>query len=371
MEAIVSVRIGIIGCGTISSAYVRSLATFDDVHVVAVADLDGERAIATAREHAVPAALSPDDLLQEDGIDLVVNLTVPKAHAAVSAAALRAGKAVYSEKPLALTAAEGRELVALASACGVPLGCAPDTFLGAGMQTSLEAIAAGVIGRPYAAVAHTVGRGPERWHHDPAFLYQAGAGPLFDMGPYYVTALVAVFGPVASVMADGSRLFDERALGAGPRAGQRFRVDVDTHVTALLRFASGVTATLLTSFDVAASRLPRFEVFGDEGTLAVPDPNTFGGPVTARRLGDDDWRDLPLVPGFADNVRGLGALEMMRASRDGVAPRASGELAVHVLEVLEALRDRWPRRDVDAHARGRRSHRRLEPGALARRAVAA
>jgi predicted dehydrogenase len=335
----VSTRVGIVGCGTISSAYLRSLAAFNGVEVVAVADLDAARAAAKAEEHGIAAALTPADLIEHDGIDLVINLTVPLAHAPLSEAALHAGKAVYSEKPLAVTAGQARALVALASARGLPLGCAPDTFLGAGLQTCLRTVAQGAIGRPFAAVAHMVSRGPERWHHDPAFFYRTGAGPLFDMGPYYVTALVALFGPVASVQAETARLADEREIGAGPALGTRFPVEVDTHVTVLLRFASGATATLLVTFDVAASALPRFEVFGEAATLGVPDPNTFSGPVTVRGIGEEGWRELPLVPGFSHNVRGLGAVEMMRAVSLGRPPRASGELAAHVLEVLEtALR---------------------------------
>jgi predicted dehydrogenase len=335
-ESTVTTRIGIIGCGTISSAYLRSLARFPEVEVVAVADLDAQRAEAKAAQHGVRESLTPAALLAHPGIDLVVNLTVPGAHAAISEVALRAGKGVYSEKPLAVTAAEAAALVALAAERRLPLGCAPDTFLGAGLQSSLRALTEGVVGRPFAAVAHMVGRGPESWHHDPAFFYRPGAGPLFDMGPYYVTALVAIFGPVAAVTAEASRMLDEREIGAGPAVGTRFPVEVDTHVTALLRFASGASASLLTSFDVAASALPRFEVFGEAGTMAIPDPNTFGGPVRVRGIGDDAWRELPLDPGFSDDVRGLGAIEMMDAFRQGRVPRASGALAAHVLEVLEA-----------------------------------
>jgi predicted dehydrogenase len=330
----VSTRIGIIGCGTISGAYLRSLARFRGLEVVAVGDIDPARAAAKAREHGVALVLPPAALLSHPEVDLVVNLTVPGAHAELTAAALRAGKAVYSEKPLAVTAGEAAALVALAAERGLPLGCAPDTFLGVGLQSSLVALRRGLVGRPFAAAAHVVGRGPERWHHDPAFFYRAGAGPLFDMGPYYVTALVAMFGPVASVTAEATRMLAERVTATGPAAGRRFAVD--THVTALLRFVSGESATLLASFDVAASALPRFEVFGESGTLAVPDPNTFSGPVGVRGVEDEGWREVALVPGFSGETRGLGAAEMMHATRLGRVPRASGALAAHVLEVLEA-----------------------------------
>jgi predicted dehydrogenase len=331
-----STRIGIIGCGAISAAYLRSFARFPDVLVTAVADLDAGRAEERAREFGVPRILAPDALLADADVDLVVNLTVPRAHAPLSAAALRAGKAVYSEKPLAVTAADAHELVELARSLDLALGCAPDTFLGRGLQTALRALADGVIGRPFAATAHVVGRGPEGWHPSPAFFYQPGGGPLLDMGPYYVTALVAAFGPVASVLADGGRALAEREVGSGPLAGTRLPVEVDTHVSVLLRFASGATASLLASFDVAASELPRLELYGDAGTLAAPDPNTFGGPVRCRLLGEGAWRELPLVPGFEGQARGLGAVEMLRAVREGRPARSSGELAAHVLEVLDA-----------------------------------
>jgi len=327
--------IGLVGCGTISTAYLRTLTQASDVRVVAVADLDLARARTQADAFAIPFALSPAALLAHDDVDLVVDLTVPAAHFDVNRAALQAGKMVYSEKPLAATAAEARALLELAEQVGRALGGAPDTFLGAGLQTAIAALDERVIGRPFAAVAHMVTRGPERWHPDPGFFYQPGAGPLFDMGPYYMTALVALFGPVASVSAEGGRLLTERVVGSGPRSGERLPVAVDTHLTLLLRFASGELATLLTSFDVAASDLPRFEVFGETGTLSLPDPNTFAGPVRLRSSADEPWRELPLVPGFTANARGIGALELRLAAAAGRPPRASGALASHVLDVLD------------------------------------
>jgi predicted dehydrogenase len=347
--------IGLIGCGTISGAYLRTLTRAPGVRVVAVADLDPVRARTQADAFGVPLALDPAALLALDEVDLVIDLTVPAAHYDVNRAALEAGKLVYSEKPLAKSADEARALLALADRVGRPLGGAPDTFLGAGLQTVIGALAAGTIGRPFAAVAHMVSRGPERWHPDPGFFYQAGAGPLLDMGPYYVTALVALFGPVASVSAEGGRLWSERVVGSGPRAGERLPVAVDTHVTLLLRFVSGEIATLLTSFDVAASDLPRFEVFGEEGTLAVPDPNTFGGPVRQRSAADEPWRELPLVPGFTTDARGIGALELRLAAASGRAPRASAGLASHVLDVLDgALRSARLGRRVEIDSRPER-----------------
>jgi len=327
--------IGIIGCGTISSAYLRTLTKTPGVRVAAVADLDLARARAQARGFDIPDAVGPTALLAREDLELIVDLTIPAAHFDINRLALEAGKAVYSEKPLAASAAEARTLVALAHARGLALGGAPDTFLGSGLQTARAALDDGAIGRPFAAVAHMISRGPESWHPDPGFLYQPGAGPLLDMGPYYVTALVSLLGPIASVIADGSRTWPVRTIGSGPLAGRTVPVDVDTHVTVLLRFVSGAVATLLTTFDVTASDLPRFEVFGEEGTLALPDPNTFAGPVRLRHEGDVAWREVAPVPGFGGDARGIGALELRLATAAGRPPRASGELASHVLDVLE------------------------------------
>jgi predicted dehydrogenase len=327
--------IGIIGCGTIAPAYLRTLAKAPSARVIALADLDVGRARARADEFGVSVATTPDELLKRDDVGLVIDLTVPSAHHDVNRRALEAGKHVYSEKPLAASAQEARALLELAERVERQLGCAPDTFLGVGYQTARTVLDDGAIGRPIAAVAHMVTRGPERWHHDPAFFYQPGAGPLLDMGPYYVTAMVALFGPVASVSAEGGRAWPERVVETGPRAGERVTVAVDTHVTLLLRFHSGALCTLLTSFDVGVSDLPRFEVFGEDGSLSLPDPNTFGGDVRVRRSMDEPWHTVAPVPGFAGNARGLGALDLLLADRDARPARASGALASHVLDVLD------------------------------------
>ncbi len=341
-----TVGIGVVGCGTISSAYLKNLTAASGVRVVALADLDLERASARAAEFGVPRATDLDTLLSLGEVDLVIDLTVPAAHLDVNSRALRAGKAVYSEKPLAIDSLSAGSLLRLATELGLPLGGAPDTFLGAGQQTAAAALDAGVIGTPFAAVAHMVSRGPESWHHAPEFFFQPGAGPLYDMGPYYVTALVNFFGPVRSVAASATRGFATRTIGSGPRAGAAFGVDTDTHVTLLLEFVSGVHATLLTTFDVAATDLPRFEVFGTTGTMSVPDPNTFGGPLRVRRSNAQVWEELPLGPGWVENARGIGALELALASSQNRPARASGALAAHVIDVLDGA--------VAAAASGRR-----------------
>lgn len=330
-------QVGIVGCGTISAAYLRGCATFEILDVTAVADLDRTRAEARAAEFGVERVLDVDELLNDPSIELALNLTVPSAHAAVSLAAIQAGKHVYAEKPLALDRDEGRRVVQAAEHAGVQVGCAPDTFLGGGLQTARAAIDAGAIGRPLSATAFMLSRGPESWHPDPGFLYQPGAGPLFDMGPYYLTALVSLLGPVAKVAGSATIGVEERTVGSGPRAGTTFRPSTPTHVTGLLSFASGAVGTLTTSFDVGASEHPRLEIHGSEGTLSLPDPNRFGGPVRLRLAGDDAWRELPLTHGRTENRRGLGAADLAHAVRAGRQPRASAELALHVLDVMQTI----------------------------------
>ncbi|MFH8293128.1 Gfo/Idh/MocA family protein [Streptomyces sp. NPDC018059] len=330
------VGVAVVGAGVISAEYLRTLSGFPDVEVVAVADLDERRAAAAARTHGVPVSGGLDAVLALPEVELVVNLTVPAAHAQVATAALRAGKHVYGEKPITLAPAEAEKLLAEASERGLLVGNAPDTFLGAGLQSALRAVTAGHIGVPVAATTVTQGLGPEAWHPDPAFFYQPGAGPLFDLGPYYLTSLVALFGSVSQVAATAARARVERTVASGPKAGQVFPVDVPTHVSALIEFASGVRADSTFSFDSALPRI-RFEVTGTEATLAVPDPNTFGGPLKVLPSGDDAWRELP-VRGRTDG-RGLGVVDMARAVRGGGAPRASGALALHVLQTMTAIAD--------------------------------
>lgn len=337
------VGVAVVGAGVISAEYLRTLTTFPDIRLVAVADIVPERAAAAARTHGIPLAGDLPTVLDEPDVELIVNLTVPAAHAQVAAAALRAGKHVYGEKPLTSAPADAEKLLAEASERGLLLGGAPDTFLGAGLQSALRAVRAGHIGTPVAATTAVQSLGPEGWHPDPAFFYQPGAGPLFDLGPYYLTALVALFGAVERVAATAARARVRRTVGSGPKAGQSFPVDVPTHVCALLDFASGASANSTFSFDSSHPRI-RFEITGTEGTLAVPDPNTFRGPLRVRANGDDEWHDLP-VRGRTDG-RGLGVLDMARAirahdaPRDGGAPdahRASGALALHVLQTMTAI----------------------------------
>ena len=280
-----------------------------------------------------------DSLVESQEIGLVIDLTVPAAHALVNQRALEAGKHVYTEKPFAVTRDEGLATVAIAERMGLRVGAAPDTFLGAGLQTCASLIDQGIIGEPVAAVAFMAGHGPESWHPEPAFFYKKGAGPMFDMGPYYLTALVSLLGPVARISGVARKTFAERIATSEARRGERLPVEVPTHYAATLEFAAGAVATMMISFDVWAHNLPRIEIYGSEGSLSVPDPNTFGGPVLIKLSGDAEWREVPLTHPYADNMRGLGASEMALAIAANRPHRASGQLALHVLDLMESVEE--------------------------------
>lgn len=330
------INVGIIGCGNVSSQYLNAARLFRSFRIAALADLEPARAQARAAEFGIPKALPIDDLLGDADLDLVINLTVPSVHASVSKQVLEAGRSVYSEKPLASTREEAESVLELARSRGLRVGCAPDTFLGAGLQTSRKLLDDGWIGEPVAATAFMMSRGMEMWHPDPAFFYQPGAGPLFDVGPYYVTALVHLLGPVVKVASTAKTSFSERLITSQPLFGTRIPVGTPTHISGLLTFESGVVGTLMTSFDVWASELPRIEIYGTEGTLSVPDPNTFGGPVRLKRAGAGEWSTLPLTHGYPENSRGLGVADMAHALLSGRAHRASGALAYHVLDIMQS-----------------------------------
>jgi predicted dehydrogenase len=342
------VNVGILGCGHVSDQYFEGCARKDAIELVACADLDLNRAEQKAAEHRVPRACSPEELMDDPGVDLVVNLTPPRAHAQVSLAAIRSGKHVWSEKPLAATVEEARELVAAASEAGVRLGCAPDTFLGGGVQTSIKLIDDGWIGEPVAAVALVSEHGYEHFHPDVASFYAPGGGPALDLGPYYVTALVAMLGPVARVTGFARATFPQRTVLTGPRRGQPIPVRVPTHVTGALELDSGALVTVLMSWDIWSTHLPYIEVYGEQGSLSVANPDTFDGLPRVRRAGAEELRQPPPEPGelawtpvplthdgYA--CRGVGIAEMAEAIRAGRPHRASAELAYHVLEVLGAL----------------------------------
>jgi predicted dehydrogenase len=333
------IPVGIIGCGNISKTYALAGRKFEGIELVACADIDVSRARALAEEEGVPRALDVLQLLADPGIVLVINLTIPRAHAEMTAKAIRAGKHVYSEKPLALRRREARECIGLARDKGLRIGCAPDTFLGAGLQTCRKLIDEGEIGVPLAGAGFMLTRGPESWHPNPEFLYKKGGGPLFDMGPYYLAAFTALLGPVKRVTGSARSSFKQREITSQPLAGTLIDVDVHTHVCAVLDFDSGPVVTLTTSFDVTGTRLPKIEIFGSEGTLAVPDPNTFGGPVWLLRRGEKEWREMPLEFGYAENSRGIGVADMAAAIAAGREHRANERLAYHVLDLMHSIVD--------------------------------
>ncbi|NKB65579.1 MAG: gfo/Idh/MocA family oxidoreductase [Candidatus Latescibacteria bacterium] len=332
------VKVGIVGCGTIAGAYLSIAPTFRNIEIAACADLVLERAQERAEEFEVPKACGVDDLMVDPDIEIVLNLTIPKAHAAVALQAIEAGKSVYNEKPLAVTREDGQRILEAARKGGVLVGGAPDTFLGGGHQTCRKLIDDGWIGRPVAATAFMMGHGHESWHPDPAFYYHAGGGPMFDMGPYYLTALVNMIGSVERVSGVTRTTFPQRTVTSEPKYGEVIDVEVATHIAGIMEFAGGAVGTIVTSFDVWGAQVPRIEVYGTEGSLSVPDPNGFGGRVQYKR-GRDDWQDVPLTHGYHENTRSIGVADMAAALRLGRDHRASGELTYHVLDLMHAFHD--------------------------------
>jgi predicted dehydrogenase len=330
------VGIGVIGCGNISSAYLAAAKKFPILDIVALSDANPAAAEARAAEFGLPAR-SVDAVLSDPSVEIVLNLTVPRAHVEVGLKAIAAGKHVHSEKPLGVALAEARGLIDAATARGLRVGCAPDTFLGGSQQTARQCVDDGLIGRPIGGAAFFMCPGHERWHPNPGFYYLAGGGPMLDMGPYYVTALVNLLGPVASVSGVATRMRTERVITSQPLAGTRIPVEVATHVTGTLLFASGAAVSMTLSFDVARHKHVPIELYGETGSLIVPDPNYFGGKIEYANA-SEDWRDIETRHGYADgNYRILGVADMAHAIRAGRPHRASGALALHVLEVMEAF----------------------------------
>ena len=332
------VKFGVIGCGKISDAYFNATKKFPILDIAACADLDTDRAREKAEQHHIPRVLTPDALIADPDIEIIINLTIPAAHYAVSKAALLAGKHVHGEKPLTVSQDEGAELVEIAKAKNLRLGCAPDTFLGGGHQTCRKLIDDGWIGEPVAATAFMMGRGHEGWHPAPEFYYKAGGGPMFDMGPYYLTALVNLIGPMRRVTGSTQTTFKERTITSEPLRGTKITVDVPTHIAGLMDFENGAVGTIITSFDVfGAPNFSPIVIYGTEGTLAVPDPNGFGGTVKWKNKRHKEFADIPLTHGHTENSRGIGAADIAYAIRSGRPHRASGDLAYHVLEAMHAF----------------------------------
>jgi len=329
------VRVGIVGCGAISGAYLKFSREFPILQIEACSDIDLDKARLRAEEFAVPRVCCVDKVFRDPSIEIVLNLTVPRAHSEISLGALAAGKHVYSEKPLAISIEEGNEILRAARRKNLRVGCAPDTFMGAGLQAARKLIDDGAIGRPIAFTAFMMCPGHEHWHPNPQFFYESGGGPMFDMGPYYLTALLNFFGPIKRISGAASIAIPERIT----LAGAKISVQTPDHVCGTIEFQSGVVGTIITSF---ATRFPQYDlaqpitIYGSEGTLKVPDPNHFDGAVHLRRKNDPEFQ-VASSPFHAGYGRSVGLAEMAYAMRAGRPHRASAEQAYAVLEAMEAF----------------------------------
>ena len=331
-------QIGVIGCGNISKAYFKACKQFPVLNLLACADLDITRAQAMAKEFNIPRAVSVDELLNDPEVQIVINLTIPKAHAEVDMRILESGKHAFSEKPFSLTLQEGKQVMAASHSHGLRVGCAPDTVLGAGIQTCRKLIDEGAIGTPVAATANMLCGGHETWHPSPEFYYEKGGGPMFDMGPYYLHALITMIGPVRRVTGSARITFPERTITSQPKHGNIIKVEVPTHISAVLDFANGAICNFTTSFDIKGRHsLPCIKIYGSEGTLQVPDPNGFGGQVRIGKPGSKDWEEIPLTHPYHENSRGLGVADMATAIASGRKHRANGEVALHAVDIMESI----------------------------------
>ena len=356
-----SFRVGLIGTGRISDIYLKTCATFDELDIVVCGSLNMDESRAKAEEYGVPRVATPDEIIADPDVDCILNLTIPAAHAEISLKALEAGKHVYSEKPFVTDLADGQRVLDLAKKKGLLVGNAPDTFFGGRWQTVRKLLDSGKIGEPTGVAAFVPTHGVERHHPNPDFYYQKGGGPLLDLGPYYLTAMVFLLGPIARVAGLSRRTFPERMIENGPRTGEMVQVEVDTHCLSLIEFESGVIGEMMMSFDVWESETPRLEIYGTEGTICIPDAdpgdgaNIFQGPVWYRTRAESRWtmRPRPQAPaewcvaenthGLNYDARGIGLLDLAFAAQEGRPPRASGAVAHHVYEVMQGMLDS-PRR---------------------------
>lgn len=339
MTEIDPVRVGVIGCGNISAIYLKNCVAAPELDIVACADIDPAAARARAEEFGVPRTATVDELLEDPEVEVVLDLTIPAAHSEINLRAIEAGKHLYSEKPLALSREHGQQILAAAAAKGLLVGCAPDTFFGAPWQACRRLIDEGVIGDPVGVTAFMMSRGMEHWHPNPDFFYQPGAGPLFDMGPYYLTMMIVLLGPVQRVAGSARITFPERTITSQARRGEMIPVTTPTHVAGLLDFLGGAVGTMITTFDVWSHSLPRIEIYGSEGTILAPDPNNFHGTVQVRYGREREWNAVTFDDSYTYNARGLGLADMAVAIRTGGVPRASGEMGYHVLDTMQSILD--------------------------------
>jgi predicted dehydrogenase len=334
-----TVKIAMIGVGAISGIYLENITNvFKEIELIGVCDLVRERAENAKEKYNVKKIYNTmEEAFADVEVDIVLNLTRPYEHYAVTKAALEAGKHVYSEKPLGANYEEGKELVAIAEAKNLMLGGAPDTFLGSGIQTCRKLIDDGLIGQPIGAAAFMICRGHETWHPDPEFYYKFGGGPMLDMGPYYVTALINLIGGVSGVTGVTKTSFPQRVITSQPKSGTMVEVEVPTYITGILNFDNGAVGTIFTTFDVHYKQQARFEVYGSKGTLIVPDPNVFGGPIMLLRPEDGEYKEMPLLFDYKENSRGLGLADMAKALQSGRDYRANYNQTHHVLEILTSF----------------------------------
>ncbi|MCA9836931.1 MAG: Gfo/Idh/MocA family oxidoreductase [Trueperaceae bacterium] len=331
-------RLGVIGCGNISTAYFNATRTFPILDIVACADLNMEAAKKAAETWSIEA-VSVDELLARDDIDIILNLTIPQAHASVTMQALKAGKHVHLEKPFALDRDEGQAVVDLATSTGLRVSCAPDTFLGGGIQTCRKLLDEGAIGKVVAGTAFMMCPGHESWHPNPGFYYAKGGGPVFDMATYYLTALITLIGPVKAVSSVAATTYPTRTITSELRKGEIIPVEVPTHVSSTLVFQNGAIITMVMSFDVHRHSNHPIELHGEKGSMQVPDPNTFGGDVALSMSRRDDWNKQELVNGYTDNMRGIGAADLAYALATGRPHRCHSDMAFHVLDVMQAMHE--------------------------------
>jgi predicted dehydrogenase len=336
------VRFGIIGCGNISAQYFTASAKLPVLECVACADINPDAAKAAGEKYNVAKVLTPTELMHDPSVEIVLNLTIPKAHAQVTLSAIEAGKHVYLEKPLGVNRTEGHQILAASRAKGVRVGCAPDTFLGAGLQTARKFIDDGAIGTPTGFQSIFMGSGPEAWHPNPEFVYEIGGGPMFDMGPYYLTALLNLFGPAKRISGMANIGFKERFVGSGPKKGKKLPVETPDQIFGLVEFENGALGTLATTLTAKYSVhdwTNPITVWGTEGAMKVPDPNSFDGPVfIATAATEGKWQELPsaFVTGYG---RSIGLADMAVAIRRDRPHRASAEQAALVLDLMQGFLD--------------------------------
>lgn len=328
-------KIGIVGCGSIARTYLPNInSMFSNIEIAGVCDLVQEKVEKWAEIHNVGKKYKDMyEIFNDPEVDIVLNITRPNDHYEVTKAALLAGKHVYSEKPLATDLEKAEELVELAKSKNLYLGGAPDTFMGAGIQTARKLIDNGEIGKVIGANVFFLGHGPENWHPDPEFFYKRGGGPMLDMGPYYITCLVNLIGRVNSVMAYGGISYPQRTITSEPHKGEVVDVEVDTFTTGALRFDNGAIASLTMSFDSYTDLSEYIEIYGETGTIRVPDPNFFGGTVFINRKGKG-FETVELIEGFTRDSRAIGLSDMADAIENGRFHRANYMQQLHVLEIM-------------------------------------